>query len=368
MTFECAQLSGVLLVLQVLATHEGFQMVLIKNRLMLEFDADATAGYRDMLLNVICLATGHVCEIQVTLEPLLAVKMGGGHVAYELARVLGLFKPETYRHSGALNRRILDGLENGMVQELECRGKAGLEENFDGLLKALASPDCMLTSLKLVGCDWPAGRKVNEILKCLGPQLQVLVVADMPAASGELDPQVFQRCLNLEVFGLAGCQLSGTIPGTVGNLRRLKHLYLDDNQLTGPVPQEIGQCAALELLQLHKNQLSGSIPPSIGNLTKLKKLFLQNSQLTGPVPQELGNLTKLTLLRLDDNQLTGPVPQELGNLTQLTDLRLQNNQLTGPIPPELGRLSNLEQLVLDGNQLDGEVPVEVKALSCQKWF
>ena len=40
--------------------------------------------YRDMLLNVVSRSTGHICEVQISLQPLLAVKMGGGHVCYEV--------------------------------------------------------------------------------------------------------------------------------------------------------------------------------------------------------------------------------------------------------------------------------------------
>ena len=42
---------------------------------MYEFDANDSGGYRDMLINVVCLKTKHVCEVQVTLKPLLAVKV-----------------------------------------------------------------------------------------------------------------------------------------------------------------------------------------------------------------------------------------------------------------------------------------------------
>ena len=37
-----------------------------------------------MLLNIIAQSTGHICEVQISLKPLLAIKMSSGHVCYEV--------------------------------------------------------------------------------------------------------------------------------------------------------------------------------------------------------------------------------------------------------------------------------------------
>ena len=79
--FECASLQTVLRVLEALSTMKGWSLLSLKNRLMLEFDADETGGYRDMLTNMRCEATGHLCEVQLTLVPLLHIKQSGGHAA-----------------------------------------------------------------------------------------------------------------------------------------------------------------------------------------------------------------------------------------------------------------------------------------------
>ncbi len=44
--------------LQMLGSHAGFEVLLIKNRLMFAFDASVSGGYRDLLLNLRCLADG----------------------------------------------------------------------------------------------------------------------------------------------------------------------------------------------------------------------------------------------------------------------------------------------------------------------
>ncbi|MEC7726442.1 MAG: hypothetical protein VYD05_13060, partial [Planctomycetota bacterium] len=51
MTIKCPTLAAALAALRFLAKHGGFVIVLIKNRLTLAFDASATGGYRDLLLN-----------------------------------------------------------------------------------------------------------------------------------------------------------------------------------------------------------------------------------------------------------------------------------------------------------------------------
>jgi len=61
----------------------------------------------------------------------------------------------------------------------------------------------------------------------------------------------------------------------------------------------------LRELNLSGCNLSGPIPESIGNLTKLETLCLANNNFTGPIPDSLGRLQELRVLRLSFNKLTG---------------------------------------------------------------
>lgn len=70
-------------------------------------------------------------------------------------------------------------------------------------------------------------------------------------------------------------------------------------------------------VELGTNNLTGSIPGELGNLTQLKILDLRNNHLTGNIPVNFGSLTHLTVLDLSSNQLTGNIPAQLGNLTHL---------------------------------------------------
>ncbi|MBA7578172.1 hypothetical protein ES708_20034 [subsurface metagenome] len=157
--------------------------------------------------------------------------------------------------------------------------------------------------------------------------------------------------------------LTGNIPQEIGELINLTYLYLGENQIIGSIPAEIGNLSNLTRLLLHENQLMGSIPVEIGNLCNLTRLILYDNQLNGPIPAEIGNLINMGMLRFRNNQLTGPIPSEIGNLSELFDLNFSSNQLNGPIPPEIGNLSNLQQLNLYENQLTGQIPPELAELS-----
>ena len=58
-----------------------YEIVNIKDR----FVKPTSAGYRDILLTV-RMSNGHVCEVQLHLEQILAVKGGEGHKLYEIIR------------------------------------------------------------------------------------------------------------------------------------------------------------------------------------------------------------------------------------------------------------------------------------------
>jgi hypothetical protein len=93
----------------------------------------------------------------------------------------------------------------------------------------------------------------------------------------------------------------GTIPASIGGLRRLRRLDLSGNKLTGAIPGRVTQ------------------------LTALTELLLQGNHLTGCLPDTLGNLINLTSLQLQDNNFQGSVPMSITRLVKLTGINLQNN-------------------------------------------
>ena len=68
----------------------------IKHRLDEHEQADASAGYRDVLLNLRHAETGHFVEVQCTIAGFAKIKSAdGGHALYRLFRLLA--RPATPR-------------------------------------------------------------------------------------------------------------------------------------------------------------------------------------------------------------------------------------------------------------------------------
>lgn len=157
--------------------------------------------------------------------------------------------------------------------------------------------------------------------------------------------------------------LSGQIPRSLGNLQKLKYLYLGNNKLIGSIPAEIGNLANLLTLSLYDNDLSGSIPPALGKLSHLTDLLLYKNQLTGSFPVDLGNLFNLTRLDISSNKLSGSLPSSIGNLILLNTFSAYSNTFSGSIPIQLGKLTKLQYLYLYNNQFTGTIPAALGKLS-----
>jgi hypothetical protein len=151
-------------------------------------------------------------------------------------------------------------------------------------------------------------------------------------------------------------QVTGAIPGAIGNLVDLEALILFDNQITGPIPPELGNLPKLVAINAWGNQLSGPIPVELANLASLEVLALAENELDGSIPAELATMPSLVYLRLEDNHLSGEIPAAFGSAPALAHLNLRGNNLEGPIPPELGASPTLRLLALNHNQLSGPVP------------
>ncbi|XP_057534813.1 polygalacturonase inhibitor 2-like [Amaranthus tricolor] len=108
--------------------------------------------------------------------------------------------------------------------------------------------------------------------------------------------------------------------------------------LSGTIPSDFGDLPFLDFLIIANNvNVTGSIPKSLGKLKKLYHLELNSNSLTGPIPKEVLQLTGLKEVDLSYNKLSGPIPPSVSSLKSLTMFNVSHNQLCGPIPAGLNK-------------------------------
>jgi hypothetical protein len=135
---------------------------------------------------------------------------------------------------------------------------------------------------------------------------------------------------------------------------KVRTLELAGNNLTGSLPASIGSLDKLEIVQLRYNKISGELPPEIGRLQNLVVFDCEANALTGSLPEDIGYCANLQALLLAQNKLSGALPESLGSLSKLVDLNMWDNELTD-LPSSLPM--SLRGLGINHNCLSGTVPV-----------
>ena len=132
---------------------------------------------------------------------------------------------------------------------------------------------------------------------------------------------------------LAGNQLAGRIPRSLGNLTALILLHLGSNSLTGTLPASLGDCSALQAIHLDHNQFTGTLPTAWRYWQALEIMELHVNGLTSTIPSELFRNCSAALWRVDlsQNALSGSIPNTLGDCHAIQNLFLYGNPLTGTV-------------------------------------
>ncbi|XP_037454667.1 receptor-like protein 2 [Triticum dicoccoides] len=233
---------------------------------------------------------------------------------------------------------------------------------------------------------------------------------------GVLDGSRIIKLRNLITLDLGGNSFSGTIPDSIGQLKRLEKLQLNNNIMSGELPSGLGSCTKLitidlksnyfngelmkvnfstlsnlRILDLHINNFTGTIPESIYSCSNLIALQLSVNHFRGELSSRIGNLKYLSFFSIADNNITNitntlHIPKQCRNLNTLLighnfrgelmpeddkidgfqDLQvlgIGGCQLFGEIPLWLSKLENLVMLILSENNLSGSIPAWIKALS-----
>ncbi|KAG4150138.1 hypothetical protein ERO13_D05G376166v2, partial [Gossypium hirsutum] len=170
---------------------------------------------------------------------------------------------------------------------------------------------------------------------------------------------------SLRSLSLAGNQLSGKIPRSLGNHLQLTHLDLSRNQLSGQIPLSILNLTQLEYLSIAGNTLKGSIPDEVIAFPNLIYLDLSDNLLNGTPPSWLYTAPSLKVIDLSQNQFSGHIKEFQSK--SLEYLYLNNNNLSGVIEfsmfSNLPNLKSLEYLFLNNNNLSGVIEFRILSLT-----
>uniref|UniRef100_A0ACD5ZA74 Uncharacterized protein n=1 Tax=Avena sativa TaxID=4498 RepID=A0ACD5ZA74_AVESA len=232
---------------------------------------------------------------------------------------------------------------------------------------------------------------------------------------GALDGARIVNLRNLATLDLGGNSFSGSIPYSVGELKKLEELHLDHNNMSGELPLALSNCTNLVTIDLKSNNFSGELTTiDFYSLPNLQTLDLLYNNFTGTIPESIYSCSKLIALRLAGNKLKGQLSPRIVDLKYLTFLSLAKNYfenvtnalrilqscrnlttlfigqnfrrellleddrisgfgklqvldisdctLFGKIPLWISELANLEMLFLSGNQLGGSIPAWIETL------
>ncbi|PRQ48718.1 putative non-specific serine/threonine protein kinase [Rosa chinensis] len=198
--------------------------------------------------------------------------------------------------------------------------------------------------------------------------------------SGRIPDNICQHLPNIQELNLGINQFdgplpskfSGSIPKDIGNLTRIKEIWLDTNSLTGtlnhmeklfvsqnalkgPIPMTIFNMSYLTIVTFYDNNLNGRILDNIcQNLSNIQELYL------GPITYEIGYLPNLEWLALGGNNLNGHIPSSIFNISTIAVLELSLNQLSGSLPADIGlALPKLERFYAGANHLSGVIPKSI---------
>jgi len=158
----------------------------------------------------------------------------------------------------------------------------------------------------------------------------------------------------LEFLALGGNRFSGTLPGEISNLGKLKHLDVSENGFSSALPETLSRLSDLEYFIAGKNDFRpGEVPKFLIGLTELRELNIGQANMVGTIPSFLQYLSHLEILDLHSNGLTGVIPTDIVSLTTLRHLILKGNELNGDFPSYLSELTNLDVLLVEQNRLRG---------------
>ncbi|MCD7462170.1 hypothetical protein HAX54_047917 [Datura stramonium] len=211
-------------------------------------------------------------------------------------------------------------------------------------------PMNLSSSLRYVDLEATNFQGVRTERLFLLPNFKKLILDYNNLIKGVL-PKIHPSSTLLEL-SIAGTDISGELPYSIGTLISLSHLNLHGCDFSGPIPDSIGNLTQIRELELADNHFTGHIPSTISNLKKLTRLDLSSNFFGGEIPNVLSNLPR-------DSNFNDSIPYFLGSMVKLFVLDLRRNNFTRSLPPLWGRSISMVTIILNGNRFEGSVHVSL---------
>ena len=227
----------------------------------------------------------------------------------------------------------------------------GIKLNEEGRVTELSITNGTVTTV-----EW----EIPEVLTDLTELSNLQIVGSK--LKGQI-PEFLYGMTKLSKIRFNTNNLTGAISDKISQLTDLTELYLNGNKdLGGSIPTTIGQLKKLESINIAQTSIGGAIPQALSECTALKNFMAYSNKLSGEIPDFWDKLPNIGVLQLYGNpDITGPIPASIGHLKNATGIQLKDCNLTGNIPASFGGLEKCGNLQLSGNKLSGVIPAEVQA-------
>ncbi len=129
---------------------------------------------------------------------------------------------------------------------------------------------------------------------------------------------------------------TGVSTRNIDGEQRVQYLHIRCQNAVGMIPKAIGDLEYVsELWIIQEPGVTGTIPGTIGNLTRATDIRIAMTSVYGGIPSAFKHMNSLRKLSLYDNELTGSLPLWLADMDQLESFGFEGNRLDGEVDESL---------------------------------